>query len=82
MNEAHCVYERSQLGWFWFQVRMPPGRFSREVFWACSTVPGHTLDYVCLLAWEHLSIPSEVLEEMGGEREVWAALLRLQPKLG
>ncbi|KAK0142203.1 hypothetical protein N1851_020089 [Merluccius polli] len=36
-------------------------------------------DDVSRLAWEHLGIPQEELDEVAGEREVWASLLRLLP---
>ncbi|PWA13830.1 hypothetical protein CCH79_00020495 [Gambusia affinis] len=36
-------------------------------------------DYVSRLAWERLGIPPEELVEVAGEREVWAALLKLLP---
>ncbi|KAK0155726.1 Retrovirus-related Pol polyprotein from type-1 retrotransposable element R2 [Merluccius polli] len=36
-------------------------------------------DYVSRLAWERLRIPQEELDEVAGEREVWASLLRLLP---
>ncbi|PWA17309.1 hypothetical protein CCH79_00010422 [Gambusia affinis] len=39
----------------------------------------HKLDYVSRLAWERLGIPPEELVEVAGEREVWAALLKLLP---
>ncbi|TWW80691.1 hypothetical protein D4764_01G0005060 [Takifugu flavidus] len=45
--------------------------------------PGKTQDtwkdYVTRLAWERLGIPLDELEEVAGEREVWASLLRLLP---
>ncbi|TWW64289.1 hypothetical protein D4764_03G0012970 [Takifugu flavidus] len=48
--------------------RRPPGRPRT-----------HWRDYVSRLVWEHLGIPSDELEEVAGEREVWASLLRLLP---
>ena len=36
-------------------------------------------DYVAQLAWERLGILPEELEEVSGEREVWASLLRQLP---
>ncbi|KAK3550607.1 hypothetical protein QTP70_000697 [Hemibagrus guttatus] len=36
-------------------------------------------DYVSRLAWERLGVSPEELEEVSGEREVWASLLRLLP---
>ncbi|TWW71628.1 hypothetical protein D4764_16G0001250 [Takifugu flavidus] len=43
--------------------------------------PGKTrsTDYVSRLVWERLGIPPDELEEVAGEREVWASLLRLLP---
>ncbi|KAK0145481.1 putative uncharacterized transposon-derived protein F52C9.6 [Merluccius polli] len=63
--------ERSQMRWLGHLVRMPPGR-----------LPGETSKigpYVSRLAWERLWIPREELDEVAGEREVWAPLLRLLP---
>ncbi|TWW54384.1 hypothetical protein D4764_0180610 [Takifugu flavidus] len=39
----------------------------------------HWRDYVSRLVWERLGIPPDELEEVAGEREVWASLLRLLP---
>ncbi|TWW64583.1 hypothetical protein D4764_22G0002300 [Takifugu flavidus] len=68
------------------EVRMPPGRLPGEVFRACPSgrrPPGRPRtrwrDYVSRLAWERLGIPPDELEEVAGEREVWASLLRLLP---
>ena len=36
-------------------------------------------DYVSRLAWERLGVPLEELDDVAGEREVWASLLRLLP---
>lgn len=36
-------------------------------------------DYSFQLAWEHLSVPLEELEEVTGEMEAWVSLLRLPP---
>ncbi|KAL4009643.1 hypothetical protein ACER0C_003495 [Sarotherodon galilaeus] len=36
-------------------------------------------DYISRLAWERLGVPPDKLEEVAGEREVWASLLRLLP---
>ncbi|KAK0134423.1 hypothetical protein N1851_030009 [Merluccius polli] len=58
--------ERSQMRWLGHLVRMPPGSLPGEVFRA-------------RLAWECLGIPQEELDEVAGEREVWASLLRLLP---
>ncbi|TWW79207.1 hypothetical protein D4764_10G0002370 [Takifugu flavidus] len=78
--------ERSQMGWLGHLVRMPPGRLPGEVFRACPSgrrPPGKPRtrwrDYVSRLAWERLGIPPDELEEVAGEREVWASLLRLLP---
>ena len=38
-----------------------------------------TRDNVSRLAWEHLGIPREELDQVAGEKEVWASLLRLLP---
>uniref|UniRef100_A0A672FWM9 Inter-alpha-trypsin inhibitor heavy chain 3 n=1 Tax=Salarias fasciatus TaxID=181472 RepID=A0A672FWM9_SALFA len=63
---------------------MPPGCLPREVFRACPTgrrprgrPRTRWRDYVSQLVWEHLWILPEELEEVSGDREVWAALLRL-----
>ncbi|TWW68384.1 hypothetical protein D4764_19G0001820 [Takifugu flavidus] len=78
--------ERSQMGWLGHLVRMPPGRLPGEVFRACPSgrrPPGRPRtrwrDYVSRLVWERLGIPPDELEEVAGEREVWASLLRLLP---
>ncbi|TWW59969.1 hypothetical protein D4764_05G0000590 [Takifugu flavidus] len=78
--------ERSQMRWLGHLVRMPPGRLPGEVFRACPSgrrPPGRPRtrwrDYVSRLAWERLGIPPDELEEVAGEREVWASLLRLLP---
>ena len=42
--------------------------------------PGHAGETVSRLAWEHLGIPREDLDEVAGEREVSASLLRLLPQ--
>lgn len=31
------------------------------------------------MSWKHLSIPTEELDEVAGEREIWASLLKLLP---
>ena len=61
---------------------MPPGRLPQEVFLACPTgrrprgrPRACWSDYVTRLAWEHLGILPEELEEMS----VWACLLRQLP---
>ncbi|KAK3558236.1 hypothetical protein QTP86_013969 [Hemibagrus guttatus] len=78
--------ERGQLRWLGHLFRMPPGRLPGEVFRACPTGKRprgrprtRWRDYVFRLAWEHLGIPPEELEEVAREREVWASLLRLLP---
>ncbi|TWW74429.1 hypothetical protein D4764_14G0004320 [Takifugu flavidus] len=78
--------ERSQMRWLGHLVRMPPGRLPGEVFRACPSgrrPPGRPRtcwrDYVSRLAWERLGTPPDELEEVAGEREVWASLLRLLP---
>ncbi|KAK3531087.1 hypothetical protein QTP70_010370 [Hemibagrus guttatus] len=79
--------ERGQLRWLGHLFRMPPGRLPGEVFQACPTgkrprgrprTPWR--DHVSRLAWERLEVPLEELEEVSGEREVWASLLRLLPR--
>ncbi|TWW62342.1 hypothetical protein D4764_04G0009890 [Takifugu flavidus] len=50
--------------------RRPPGR--PRTRWR---------DYVSRLAWEHLGIPPDELEEVAGEREVWAAAPVTQPRI-
>ncbi|KAK3540973.1 hypothetical protein QTP86_007687 [Hemibagrus guttatus] len=76
--------ERGQLRWLGHLFRMPPGRLPGEVFRACPTGKRprgrprtRWSDYVSRLAWERLGVPPEELEEVSGEREVWASLLRL-----
>ncbi|KAK0154371.1 putative uncharacterized transposon-derived protein F52C9.6 [Merluccius polli] len=78
--------ERSQMRWLGHLDRMPPGRLPGEVFRARPTVRRprgrprtRWRDYVSRLAWERFGIPQEELDEMAGEREVWASLLRLLP---
>ncbi|TWW71143.1 hypothetical protein D4764_17G0006260 [Takifugu flavidus] len=78
--------ERSQMRWLGHLVRMPPGRLPGEVFRACPSgrrPPGRPRtcwrDCVSRLVWERLGIPPDELEEVAGEREVWASLLRLLP---
>ncbi|TWW71626.1 hypothetical protein D4764_16G0001230 [Takifugu flavidus] len=78
--------ERSQMRWLGHLVRMPPGRLPGEVFRACPSSrrpPGRPRtrwkDYVSRLVWERVGIPPDELEEVAGEREVWASLLRLLP---
>ncbi|TWW76575.1 hypothetical protein D4764_13G0012370 [Takifugu flavidus] len=48
------------------QMRRPPER--PRIRWR---------HYVSRLVWERLGIPPDELEEVAGEREVWASLLRL-----
>ncbi|KAK0138802.1 putative RNA-directed DNA polymerase from transposon X-element [Merluccius polli] len=78
--------ERSQMRWLGHLVRMPPGRLPGEVFRARPTgrrprgrPRTRWRDYVSRLAWERLGIPQEELDEVAGEREVRASLLRLLP---
>ncbi|KAK3571285.1 hypothetical protein QTP86_005921 [Hemibagrus guttatus] len=78
--------ERGQLRWLGHLFRMPPGRLPGKVFRACPTRKRpqgrprtRWRDYVSRLAWERLGVPPEELEEVSGEREVWASLLRLLP---
>ncbi|KAK3562555.1 hypothetical protein QTP86_002034 [Hemibagrus guttatus] len=78
--------ERGQLRWLGHLFWMPPGCLPGEVFRACPTGKRprgrprtRWRDYVSRLAWEHLGVPPEELEEVSGEREVWASLLRLLP---
>nr|XP_061826649.1 uncharacterized protein LOC133613269 [Nerophis lumbriciformis] len=76
----------SQMRWFGHLVRMPPERLPREVFRARPTgrrprgrPRTRWEDYLSRLAWECLGIPQEELDEVAGEREVWASLHRLLP---
>ncbi|KAI2646443.1 Staphylococcal secretory antigen SsaA [Labeo rohita] len=69
--------ERNQLRWLGQLFRMPPEHVPGEVFWACPTGRRPRRrprtcwrDYVSQLAWQHLGIPLEELEEVSGEREV------------
>ncbi|TWW76581.1 hypothetical protein D4764_13G0012430 [Takifugu flavidus] len=78
--------ERSQMRCLGHLVRMPPGRLPGAVFRVCPSgrrPPGRPRtrwrDYVFRPAWERLGIPPDELEEVAGEREVWASLLRLLP---
>ena len=78
--------ERSQLRWLGHLIRMPPGRLPGEVFRACPTgrrprgrPRTRWRDYVSQLAWERLGIPRDELDEVAGEREVWASLLKMLP---
>ncbi|KAK3524961.1 hypothetical protein QTP86_011742 [Hemibagrus guttatus] len=78
--------EMRQLRWLGHLFRMPLGRLPGEVFRACPTGKRpqgrprtRWSDYVSRLAWERLGVPPEELEEVFGEREVWASLLRLLP---
>ncbi|TWW57360.1 hypothetical protein D4764_07G0000790, partial [Takifugu flavidus] len=68
--------ERNQMRWLGHLVRMPPGRLPGEVSRACPSgrrPPGRPRtrwrDYVSRLAWEHLGIPLDELEEVAEERE-------------
>ncbi|KAK3544435.1 hypothetical protein QTP86_012124 [Hemibagrus guttatus] len=78
--------EKGQLRWLGHLFRMPPGRLPGEVFRACPTGKRprgrprtRWRHYVSRLAWERLRVPPEELEEVCGESEVWASLLRLLP---
>ena len=78
--------QRDQLRWIRHLFQMPPGRLPGEVFRACPArrrpqgrPRTRWRDYVSQLAWERLGVPPEELEEVSGEREVWASLLRLLP---
>ncbi|XP_061618152.1 uncharacterized protein LOC133471975 [Phyllopteryx taeniolatus] len=78
--------ERSQMRWLGHLIRMPPGRLPGEVFRTCPTgrrprgrPRSRWRDYILRLAWERLGIPTEELDEVAGEREVWASLLKLLP---
>uniref|UniRef100_A0AAY5JVS7 Reverse transcriptase domain-containing protein n=1 Tax=Esox lucius TaxID=8010 RepID=A0AAY5JVS7_ESOLU len=78
--------ERGQLRWLGHLFRMPPERLPGKVFRSRPTVRRprgrprtHWRDYVSRLAWERLGVPPEELEEVSGEREVWASLLKLLP---
>ncbi|KAK3539668.1 hypothetical protein QTP70_011124 [Hemibagrus guttatus] len=68
--------ERGQLRWLGHLFRMPPGHLPGEVFRACPTGKRprgrprtRWRDYVFRLAWEHLGVPPEELEEVARERE-------------
>ncbi|XP_054621698.1 uncharacterized protein vopp1b isoform X1 [Dunckerocampus dactyliophorus] len=78
--------ERSQMRWLGHLVRMPPGRLPGEVFRASPTGKRprgrprtRWRDYVSQLAWERLGIRREELDEVAGERKIWASVLRLLP---
>ncbi|KAK3574904.1 hypothetical protein QTP86_018369, partial [Hemibagrus guttatus] len=75
--------ERGQLRWLGHLFRMPPGCLPGEVFRACPTGKRPRgrprtswRDYVSRLAWERLGVPPEELEEVSGERESCALLLK------
>uniref|UniRef100_A0A673CRG3 Reverse transcriptase domain-containing protein n=1 Tax=Sphaeramia orbicularis TaxID=375764 RepID=A0A673CRG3_9TELE len=75
-----------QLRWLRHLLWMPPGRHPGEVFQTCPAGRRPLgrprtcwRDYISRLAWERLGVPPEELEEVSGEREVWASLLRLLP---
>ena len=74
------------MRWLGHLTRMPPRRLPGEVFRARPTgrrprgrPRTRWRDYVSRLAWERLGVPLEELDEVAGEREVWASLLRLLP---
>ncbi|KAK3506093.1 hypothetical protein QTP70_018234, partial [Hemibagrus guttatus] len=78
--------ERGLLRWLGHLFQMPPRCLPGEVFRACPTGKRprgrprtHWRDHVSRLVWESLGVPPEELEEVPGEREVWASLLRLLP---
>ncbi|TKS65493.1 LINE-1 reverse transcriptase -like protein [Collichthys lucidus] len=78
--------ERSQLRWLGHLVRTPPGRLPGETFRARPSgrrprgrPRTRWRDYVSRLAWERLGVPLGELDEVAGEREVWASLLKLLP---
>jgi len=63
---------------------MPPGRLPGEVFRARPTgrrprgrPRTRWKDYVSRLAWGRLGVPTEELEEVAGDRDVWVSLLKL-----
>ncbi|KAK3561554.1 hypothetical protein QTP86_008774 [Hemibagrus guttatus] len=68
--------ERGQLRWLGHLFRMPPGCLPGEVFRACPT--GKRPRGRPRTRWRDYISPEE-LEEVSGEREVWASLLRLLP---
>ena len=75
----------SQMRCFGHLVRMPPRCLSSVVFRARLTSRRprggprpHWRDYVSQLAWKRLRIPTEELDEVAGEKEVWPSLFRLQ----
>ena len=76
--------ERSQMRWLGHLIRMPSGCLPGEVFRAPTTSRRplgrprtRWRDYDSQLAWERLGTPPEELDEVAGEREIWASLLRL-----
>ncbi|KAK5604797.1 hypothetical protein CRENBAI_009672 [Crenichthys baileyi] len=46
----------------------------------CLVIFGGIDGYSKKLAWEHLGLPLEELEQVSGEREVWVSLLSLLPQ--
>ncbi len=40
---------------------------------------GRPRDYISRLAWKHLGIPQDELEEVAREKDVWVSLLSLLP---
>ncbi len=79
-----CV-ERSQLRWFGHLLRMPPGHLPvvSQVRPAVKRSRGRPRskwrDYVSVVAWERLGIPSSELVDVAREGEVWGPLLKLLP---
>lgn len=63
--------------------QMSPGHLPRQVFRACPTrrrpqgrLRTHWRHYVSRLGRERFGIPSEELEDVYGEKDVWGSLLR------
>lgn len=55
---------------------VPTGRRTR------SRPRTHWRDDISWMAWEWLSVTLDKLEEVAGEREIWASLLSPRPGLG
>lgn len=56
-----------------YLIRLPHGRLPLEVG------RRHQGRLRSHLAWEHLRIPEEELENVAGEKEVWNSLINLLP---